>query len=491
MLNVCASCGGKLDIANQIFSEMDTFSWLRPDKRTYSTMLKVCARTGTNTALSIARDYLKKAEDANFANTITYSTMLDVYASCGAPLEEAQGLFEKMWDQSWSRPNVTTYNTMLKVYLSEGSDKGVGLAQEMLAEKHGMLNAVSYHIFLQILLHGGEFSRGINIVRKMLLTNGLPGTNSVAVLSFRSILHFCSNPRRKKITDPNFSPSNVAGEILELLWEHDPSYVPSWSAKRLLSEIYEADTSLGDDDANACISNLLPSPSLSAPEGEEGSDSENVDISGDGSDDTEPSGDATADALSYGEDKSITEMAEVESLGRRVATISLADSDAATHWVSPLQLRFTHDSINANFHPFRDVLTGNLVTKKSVLDSALEVQEAMRTNSKQNVAALFEPLDVCTVGGSTMYVAGSGNHRLLMWRLLALFSKTDSRNTKIQVRLVECKGRSFDRKLTSTCEGKWIQVRHARGLYYVGTKKTFDRKWASQGDDPIKVRSWF
>ena len=137
----------------------------------------------------------------------------------------------------------------------------------------------------------------------------------------------------------------------------------------------------------------------------------------------------------------------------------------SVHWISPIDLRFTHDSVREKFRPFR--CGGPVVYEDwSILDSARQLARCPRksggagagVSAARSVPRQLDCLDVCWHGGA-LYLAGTGNRRLTMWRLLALFRPTDFRRVKIQIVNKASPWVRLDQKCTTVCEGRWVEVR--------------------------------
>merc|ERR1712194_847481 len=85
----------------------------------------------------------------------------------------------------------------------------------------------------------------------------------------------------------------------------------------------------------------------------------------------------------------------------------------STMWfVSPLDICFTHDSISACFKPF---LKDGKMQDLTVLDS---VQQLMRPGEEPRELEILEVV----WHKSKLFVAGTYNRRLCMYRLLAIFA---------------------------------------------------------------------
>ncbi len=128
--------------------------------------------------------------------------------------------------------------------------------------------------------------------------------------------------------------------------------------------------------------------------------------------------------------------------------------------VDPLIVHFTHDYIQERFKdPEED---------RAILDSVREVLE--KRCQKESDPEGLGSLKV-VMHEDRLYVAGSQNRRLCMWRLLRIFQP--ALVSTIKVRIVDKSTVSnWDSKLTTPCRGEWVEVKRAdRGpSYFVGSK---------------------
>ncbi len=163
-----------------------------------------------------------------------------------------------------------------------------------------------------------------------------------------------------------------------------------------------------------------------------------------------------------------------------------------TFWVSPLDIRFTHDSVKALFRDYYDQNEKAHRCHQGILDS---LREVLRQQAAGLVPVSLECLDVCwadpqaqatsasSSGGPSppapgktlpprhprLYLAGTGNRRLTMWRLLALYRPHQF--SLIKVRIVDRADPrvKFDEKCTTQNDGRSICV---RGCGKVGLSKS-------------------
>jgi len=147
------------------------------------------------------------------------------------------------------------------------------------------------------------------------------------------------------------------------------------------------------------------------------------------------------------------------------------------HFISPLDIQFTHDNIKDTFSPFRDEVTGKL-REPTLLDT---VKECLG----EEIPSKVEMLDVIW-HQDKIYVAGTFNRRLCVWRLISIFFPERSYRLKVRFQHERDKDRLFTHatgqtKLSTKCDGNWIHIRKDR---YVGKQqKTDDRWYENWGDD--------
>ncbi|CAD7970478.1 unnamed protein product [Amoebophrya sp. A120] len=179
----------------------------------------------------------------------------------------------------------------------------------------------------------------------------------------------------------------------------------------------------------------------------------------------------------------------------------------SVHWISPLEIRFTHDSVRAVFRPFEakirepgtvgactnavagrdEEITSAKATRApsltmgesagvlaannkhqpkrktifrehwSILDSATELIQR-KTASTSQVPPELELLEVCW-HEDQLYLAGTGNRRLTMWRMLVVLRPGEWQKIKVKVVDKADPAVKFEQKLTTKCAGLWIDVR--------------------------------
>lgn len=118
--------------------------------------------------------------------------------------------------------------------------------------------------------------------------------------------------------------------------------------------------------------------------------------------------------------------------------------------LSPLEIRFTHDSIGENFKPFR---THGFEHHVSILDSAEELIHA------RSLPRELEVIDVVIHKGET-YVAGTFNRRLCMYRLFTMYFPERFGRIKIRYLDKQKLGQKYwDARFTTKCEGRLVEVR--------------------------------
>ena len=140
---------------------------------------------------------------------------------------------------------------------------------------------------------------------------------------------------------------------------------------------------------------------------------------------------------------------------RRRPLPSPANAPAGSfHFVSPLDIRFTHDSISPVFRDFPDPTSGQQRQGLSILVSLRE-----QISSACAVAPrTLDILDVCW-HEDLLYLAGTGNRRLAMWRLLTIFCEKNCSCVKVRVVERDAPAVKFFQKLTTKCRGATVRVR--------------------------------
>ncbi|CAD7925904.1 unnamed protein product [Amoebophrya sp. A120] len=177
-------------------------------------------------------------------------------------------------------------------------------------------------------------------------------------------------------------------------------------------------------------------------------------------------------------------------LPRRGATIG------SVHWVSPLHVRFTHDSIKLCFGEYMDKRTGLQHTDQSILDS---LEQQLRSVAEDGPAGL-DCLDVCwarplhgeKLEADALFLAGTGNRRLCMWRMLAIMRPENFALIKVRIVSKDSTKVRFPEKCTTSCAGRWVEIRtKGRVRFFVGSQEHADGKWNPadphcKGDPGIK-----
>lgn len=146
-----------------------------------------------------------------------------------------------------------------------------------------------------------------------------------------------------------------------------------------------------------------------------------------------------------------------------------------TYFVSPLDVHFTQDSVSEIFSSQDDDPT----KQPSLLETAAEC-------IKDGIPEKIEILDVIWYEGK-VYVAGSFNRRLCVYRLLSIFAGLRTMKVRFQPernREKLFKFASGKNRFTTECEGNWVLVRPIRSSasQYVGKKKQADAQWHTDSD---------
>lgn len=122
-------------------------------------------------------------------------------------------------------------------------------------------------------------------------------------------------------------------------------------------------------------------------------------------------------------------------------------------FVSPLDVRFTHDSISECFAPY--VKDGEQLTNKERLKVLSSAKELLDGDEEPKA---LEMLDVVWYQ-KELYVAGTFNRRLCMYRLLALFATERFGLIKVQVKSQDELRQKFSKSLTTKCKGQTVKIR--------------------------------
>ena len=133
----------------------------------------------------------------------------------------------------------------------------------------------------------------------------------------------------------------------------------------------------------------------------------------------------------------------------------------SVRFVSPLDVRFTHDSISECFgFYFKD---GVQITEREELKVLSSAKELLRGDEEPKA---LEMLDVVWYKNH-LYVAGTFNRRLCMYRLLALFATERFGLIKVHVKSQDELREKWKRSYTTKCEGRLVTIR-SREEYRVG-----------------------
>jgi len=137
--------------------------------------------------------------------------------------------------------------------------------------------------------------------------------------------------------------------------------------------------------------------------------------------------------------------------------------------LSPLDIHFTHNNIDEYFSNDQGGKGPHLL-------------ETLRACLKDEIPDKVDMIDVIWHAGK-VYVAGTYNRRLCVWRLLTLL--LPERFKLLKVRFVPERDKqkvfhfkSGETKLTTECEGDWIEIRWQR---FVGKQLQPDPRWYSDG----------
>lgn len=128
-----------------------------------------------------------------------------------------------------------------------------------------------------------------------------------------------------------------------------------------------------------------------------------------------------------------------------------------TFWfVSPLDIGFMHDSISECFNPYRKAEEGGRqVDDKEELKILTSARELLEKGEEPRA---LEVLDV-TWYRDRLYVAGTFNRRLCMYRLLAIFAAERFGLIKVHMVSADEMRLKLKERFTTTCEGRWVEIR--------------------------------
>lgn len=143
----------------------------------------------------------------------------------------------------------------------------------------------------------------------------------------------------------------------------------------------------------------------------------------------------------------------------------------SVHMISPLDLHFTQQKVSERFRPF---VLGSVKKDVSILDSVNEMVTGTAPHDLESLDVVWHE--------DCIFVAGSGNRRLTMWRLLALLCPKHWSRMKVRFLPKDHHRVKFDRYFDTTCNGNWIEVRHRR---FVGKQIERDETWPTSGDPGI------
>ncbi|CAK9053277.1 unnamed protein product [Durusdinium trenchii] len=127
---------------------------------------------------------------------------------------------------------------------------------------------------------------------------------------------------------------------------------------------------------------------------------------------------------------------------------------SGTVWfVSPLDIRFTHDSISECFAPYTK--DGVEIKEREQLKILSSAQELLDTAQEPKALELLEVMWY----KNQLYVAGTFNRRLCMYRLLALFATERFGLIKVRVKHHEDLKSKLAQCFTTECEGRYVSIR--------------------------------
>eukprot|EP00931_Biecheleriopsis_adriatica_P049210 TRINITY_DN28461_c0_g1_i1.p1 TRINITY_DN28461_c0_g1~~TRINITY_DN28461_c0_g1_i1.p1 ORF type:complete len:1240 (-),score=163.91 TRINITY_DN28461_c0_g1_i1:52-3771(-) len=123
------------------------------------------------------------------------------------------------------------------------------------------------------------------------------------------------------------------------------------------------------------------------------------------------------------------------------------------HWVSPLNVHFSQDSVADIFKQERRAWQRQtlLDTLRYLVDQTIEPPQ-------------LEVLDVVW-HNDKIFVAGSGNRRLCIWRLLGILMPEKWGMIRVRLKDINDSAISWSDRYTTKCNGDWVEIRNGR---YVG-----------------------
>jgi pentatricopeptide repeat protein len=139
-----------------LFREMEEEMRMAPDKVTYLSLLKACARLQDVASGGSVHGRITECgmEDRSFVE----SAIIDMYAKCGA-IEEARHVFDRTIE-----PDLVSWNAIIAAYCVSGSPlEALGLFREMVAEKDVAPDKVTYLTALKACASLGAFQHGKHI----------------------------------------------------------------------------------------------------------------------------------------------------------------------------------------------------------------------------------------------------------------------------------------------------------------------------------------
>jgi len=140
------------------------------------------------------------------------------------------------------------------------------------------------------------------------------------------------------------------------------------------------------------------------------------------------------------------------------------------HFISPLDIHFTHDNINPEFSPFLDAVTG----KRRHPTLLQTIQDCLGKKVPDQV----DMLDVVW-HQNKIFLAGTFNRRLCVWRLLCIFFPERFARVKVKFKPEREKEKLFthrtgETKFSTKCKGDWIEI---RWNHFVGKQRDTHPRW--------------
>jgi pentatricopeptide repeat protein len=173
LLNIYAHYGNidkALNLVQQMQMDFDSGKNkdCRPDMHTYNTILNALQNLNRSDAAAKAKQFFNLIPSPN---TVTYNTLLNMYAHKGE-IEEALNLVQQMqidFDSGKNkncRPNLRTYTTILNALLKSNRSDALEKAEQF-CNAIPSPNTVTYTTLLNVYAQNGEIEKVLNLFQQM------------------------------------------------------------------------------------------------------------------------------------------------------------------------------------------------------------------------------------------------------------------------------------------------------------------------------------